>query len=294
MTKLRDLLRLTKSEIVLLEAITLAAGYFIGHPIESPIHWERFFFTLIGVSALALGSGALNQIQERHEDAQMDRTKSRPLPSGRVTLKTAWITTFILFFTGCLLLSLVSFPVLALGVFAVISYNVLYTMWWKRRMAYAAVPGAIPGSLPILIGYIASTQQIFDLRGFYLFSILFFWQMPHFWVLALKYSKDYDQGGFPTLPVARGNHITRFQITLWCLAYAALGLLSGFFFPTGIIGIAGSLLISGWLIWELIRFLKQPEQKTWLRFFLSINFSLLLYLTAISIDLWSIYLHPRS
>ncbi len=116
--------------------------------------------------------------------------------------------------------------------------------------------------------------------------------MPHFWVLALKYSNDYDQGGFPTLPVARGNHVTRFQITLWCLAYAGIGLLSVLFFPLGIIGALGALLISGWLIYELIRFLKQPEQKTWLRFFLSINFSLLLYLGVIVVDLWSILLHP--
>ena len=294
MTKLRDLLKLTKSEIVLLEAITLAAGYFIGHSIETPVNWQRFLFTLIGVSCLALGSGALNQIQEMSEDSQMERTKSRPLPSGRISLRLATITTFVLFLSGCLLLSFVSYPVLILGVFAVISYNVLYTMWWKRKMAYAAVPGAIPGSLPILIGYIAATEQPFDIRGYYLFAILFFWQMPHFWVLALKYSNDYDQGGFPTLPVAKGNRVTRFQITLWCLAYAAVGLLSGFFFPTGIIGLAGSLAISVWLLWELIRFLKHPQQKTWLRFFLSINFSLILYLAVISMDLWSIYLHPRS
>jgi protoheme IX farnesyltransferase len=294
MTKIRDLLKLTKSEIVLLEAITLAAGYFIGQSIEMPINWQRFLFTLIGVSCLALGSGALNQIQERGEDSQMARTRDRPLPSGRISLRLAISSTFILFFIGSLLLSYVSYPVLFLGVFAVISYNVLYTMWWKRKMAYAAVPGAIPGSLPILIGYIAASGQIFDYRGYYLFAILFFWQMPHFWVLALKYSNDYDQGGFPTLPVARGNHVTRFQITLWCLAYAALGLLSPLFFPIGNIGLLGCLVISGWLIFELVRFLKNPEQKTWLRFFLSINFSLIFYLGVIAVDLWSIYLHPRS
>jgi protoheme IX farnesyltransferase len=294
MTKIRDFLKLTKSEIVLLEAITLAAGFFIGQPFESPVDWQRFLFTLVGVSALALGSGALNQIQERGEDAQMERTKTRPLPSGKISLKTAVISTFILFFIGCLLLSWVSTPVLVLGISAVISYNVLYTMWWKRKMAYAAIPGAIPGSLPILIGYIAASNQVFDYRGLYLFAILFFWQMPHFWVLALKYSNDYDQGGFPTLPVARGNHVTRFQITLWCLAYAALGLLSVLFFQTGIIGLIGSLATSTWLIVELLRFLRHPEQKTWLRFFLSINFSLIVYLAVISFDLWSIYLHPKS
>lgn len=294
MTKFKDLLKLTKSEIVLLEALTLAAGYFIGQSTETPVDWQRFCLTLFGVSALALGSGALNQIQEREEDAQMDRTKNRPLPSGRISLLLAWSTTLILFSVGILFLSWVSAPVLILGLIAVVSYNGLYTMWWKRKMAYAAVPGAIPGSIPILIGYIAASRQVFDYRGYYLFAILFFWQMPHFWVLALKYSNDYEQGGFPTLPVARGNTVTRFQITFWCLAYAALGLLSVLFFPTGIIGLVGSLLISAWLIVELMRFLRQPEQTTWLRFFLSINFSLILYLAVISMDLWSIYLHPKS
>lgn len=294
MTKIRDLLKLTKSEIVLLEALTLAAGYFIGQSIETHLDWQRFLFTLAGVSALALGSGALNQIQERKEDSQMERTKNRPLPSGKISLQTAWSSTLILFFVGILLLSWVSWPVLILGILAVISYNGLYTLWWKRKMAYAAIPGAIPGALPILIGYVAASGQVLDYRGLYLFSILFFWQMPHFWVLALKYSNDYDQGGFPTLPVSRGNQVTRFQITLWCLAYAALGLLSVLFFPTGLIGLLGCLFISGWLVYELIRFLRHPEHKTWLRFFLSINFSMIFYLAVISMDLWSIYLHPRS
>ena len=294
MIKFKDILNLTKSEIVLFEAITLAAGFFIGQSTESPIDWQCFFYTLGGVCALALGSGALNQIQERTEDALMDRTKNRPLPAGRISVPLAWGSSLLLLGTGIFLLSRVSIAVATLGLIAVVCYNGLYTIWWKRKMAYAAVPGAIPGAIPILIGYAAATHQIFDYRGYYLFAVLFFWQMPHFWVLALKYSNDYDKGGFPTLPVARGNQVTRFQITLWCLAYAALGLLSVLFFPTGIIGLVGSLVTSSWLIFELIRFLKKPEQKTWLRFFLSINFSLILYLAVISMDLWSVFLHPRS
>jgi len=290
MSTFKDLLKLTKSEIVLLEAITLAAGFFIGQSTSIPVDWQRFFITLIGVSALALGAGALNQIQERGEDYQMDRTRDRPLPSGRISIQLAWLTTLFLFLLGVGCLCTISLPILILGLIAVLSYNVLYTMWWKRRMAYAAIPGAIPGAIPILIGYAAASNQIFNLRGYYLFGILFFWQMPHFWVLALKYSNDYDQGGFPTLPVARGNSVTRFQITFWCLAYAALGLLSVLFFPTGIIGLAGSMLISAWLIFELLRFLKHPQQKTWLRFFMTINLSLIMYLGVISLDLWSVHL----
>ena len=290
----KDLLNLTKSEIVLLEAITLAAGFFIGQTLESPIDWLRFTLLLVGVSSLALGSGALNQIQERKEDSQMERTRNRPLPSGRLPLALAVSVTAFLFLVGVLCLIQVSYSVLNLGILAVISYNFLYTLWWKRKMAFAAIPGAIPGALPILIGFQGSVNNLLDVRGYYLFGVLFFWQMPHFWVLALKYSNDYDQGGFPTLPVAKGPQVTRFQITLWCLAYAAFGLLSALFFPIGIIGIFGSLLISAWLLFELARFLKHPEQKTWLRFFLSINFSLILYLFVISTDLWSILLHPKS
>ena len=290
----RDLLKLTKAEIVLLEVITLAAGFFIGHSLENPIDWIVFANTLCGTGFLALGSGALNQIQEHQEDALMDRTKSRPIPSGRISLPLAWTVSIALFAAGVVLLQLVSLKVLALGLAAVISYNGLYTLWWKRKMAFAAIPGAIPGALPILIGFQAVVNDLSDLRGYYLFAILFFWQMPHFWVLALKYSNDYDQGGFPTLPVAKGNEVTRFQITLWCLAYAAIGLLSTLFFPTGIPGLIGSMFVSAWLLFELYRFLRSPEKKSWLRFFLSINFSLLLYLFVISADLWSIILHSRS
>jgi protoheme IX farnesyltransferase len=290
----KDLLQLTKAEIVLLEVITVIAGYLIGHSLEEPIHFFRFSILIVGVSALAFGSGALNQIQEREEDALMDRTLSRPLPSGRISLRAALCITVILFITGAVCLAQISFSVLSLGILAVVSYNGLYTMWWKRKMAFAAIPGAIPGAIPILIGFQGAVNNMRDVRGYYLFAVLFFWQMPHFWVLALKYSKDYDQGGFPTLPVAKGALVTRFQITLWCLAYAAVGLLSALFFPIGIIGLVGSFAISAWLIVELVRFLKHPEQKTWLRFFLSINFSLILYLGVISTDLWSILLHPHN
>ncbi len=290
----RDLLKLTKSEIVLLELMTLAAGYFIGQSFEVPVDWSRFMLTTLGVGFLAMGSGALNQIQEHTEDAKMDRTRNRPIPSGRISLRAAIIATLILFTLGIVCLRPVSGVVLALGLLAVVSYNGLYTLWWKRKMAFAAVPGAIPGALPILIGFQAAVNNLGDLRGYYLFAILFFWQMPHFWVLALKYSNDYGQGGFPTLPVALGNKVTRFQITLWCLAYTGIGLLSSLFFPTGIIGLVGSMVISGWLLFELVRFLGHPEQKTWLRFFLSINFSMLFYLGIISLDLWSIFLHPKS
>jgi protoheme IX farnesyltransferase len=274
--------------------ITLAAGFFIGQPFESSVEVFRFILTVISVTALALASGALNQIQEMNADSQMERTKNRPLPAGRISKRFAILLVFFLLLAGTCAGAAVSGKVLALGWTAVISYNGFYTLWWKKKMAFAAIPGAIPGALPILIGFQAHDYALFDPRGIYLFAILFFWQMPHFWVLALKYSNDYDQGGFPTLPVAKGTAVTRQQITLWCLAYAAVAMMGSLFFPLGIFGVVSLLAVSIWMVFELVRFLNHPEQKTWLRFFLSINFSMIAYLMIILADLWSIYLHPTS
>lgn len=295
---IKDFLNLTKAEIVLLEAITLIAGFWIGRPLEIPVAWNHFFLALFGTTFLAMGAGALNQIQERHDDIKMERTRNRPLPSGRVSLSKAISITLLLFTIGLYLLNKVSWNVLLLGAFAVISYNGLYTMWWKRKMAFAAIPGAIPGAIPVLIGYQAalapSENAIGSAGGYYLFALLIFWQMPHFWVLALKYSNDYKKGGFPTLPVAHGPQVTRYQITLWCLAYCGIGVLAALFFPLGLFGILGCLATSIGLLFELFRFLSHPEQKTWLRFFLSINFSLILYLGIIATDLLLIHLQPMT
>ncbi len=289
-----DLFQLTKFEIVTLEIITLVIGFFIGQPLEHPVRINAFVLSSLGTLLIAAGAGAFNQIQEAEKDATMDRTKNRPLPSGRVSKKLALKIALFCVFSGGLLLSALSPTQLVLGLVAFFSYNVLYTLWWKPKHAFAAIPGAIPGAMPILMGYQAATQSAWsDPRGLYLFGILFFWQMPHFWVLALKYSDDYDKGGFPTLPTKLGHAVTRFQIVLWSLAYSGLGVLAPLFFPLGTIGIVGCVFTSAGLLIELRRFLVHPEKKTWLRFFLVVNFTMLLYIGFIAIDLWSILLYSR-
>ena len=162
---MKDLLRLTKAEIVLLEAITLTSGYLIGHPLEQAFSWGNFWSSLAGTSFLALGSGALNQIQEREEDAAMERTRDRPLPSGRIPLSRAIALVAVLFVAGSIILWSVSGSLLLLGALAVGSYNGLYTLWWKRKLAFAAIPGAIPGAMPILMGFQAAVfgNHEFDL-----------------------------------------------------------------------------------------------------------------------------------
>jgi heme o synthase len=281
---------LSKSGIVTLVLTSVLAGYLIGQSPEITFSWNRMLLTLVGILFLASGSSALNQLQERDIDAQMPRTSKRPLPSGRITPQSALIFIVLSLFTGLAILYFLSLPLFILGVVAVISYNGLYTLWWKKHWAYAAVPGAIPGALPILMGHASSQGEVISPSGVYLFFILFFWQMPHFWVLALRYQEDYKEGGVPTLPVAHGAGVTVNQITLWCLAYLGLALIAPLFLKVSWIYFIPTVLITLKVLKELFRFMKNPEGQSWLHFFLWVNFSLILFLAAAALDLWSVYI----
>jgi protoheme IX farnesyltransferase len=282
---------LSKSGIVALVLISVLGGYLIGQPFEVPVSWSRLFITLAGILFLASGSSALNQYQERHIDAEMPRTANRPLPSGRMTPKGVLVFVIVTIGAGLILLARIQTSVLVLGIAAVVFYNGLYTLWWKRHWAYAAVPGAIPGALPILMGHIAANGETWSPGGVYLFFILFFWQMPHFWVLALKFEKDYRQGGFPTLPVAKGSRVTVTQIVIWCVCYVVLALIAPLFLKTHWINFSVTLAVSVKLLWELSHWARSPDPAAaWLKFFLWVNFSLVLYIGAAAVDLWSVYL----
>ncbi len=276
---------LAKSGIVFLVLLSVLAGFVIGHSPEQPLDLTRLLLTLLAVTFLASGSSALNQLQERTQDALMPRTAGRPLPSGRLSVARARIFVISCLLLGMGLLLSLSLPLFYLGVSAVVFYNGFYTLWWKKHWAYAAVPGAIPGALPILMGYTSATGQVFAPGGIYLFSLLFFWQMPHFWSLALKYAQDYRQGGFPTLPVQYGPFVTRFQITLWCLAYVGIAALAPLFLPVGWIALILNATISLKVLFELFHFQLSTDNQQWLRFFLWINFSLIGYLAALALDL---------
>jgi protoheme IX farnesyltransferase len=154
-------------------------------------------------------------------------------------------------------------------------------------MAFAAVPGAIPGALPVAMGFISASGDWLAPGAWYLFLILFIWQMPHFWALALRYREDYSQGGFPTLPVALGEPKTLYNIRIWLLAYVGVWLLLPLFFHVHSVMLVIILLGSVFLVWTLRRYERQPHTLRWLEFFLAVNFSLILFLIILGIDLWS-------
>ena len=291
-SRISMLLELAKSGIVALVLISVLGGYLVGHPLEAPFDSLRLVETLLGILLLASGSSALNQLQETSIDQLMPRTAKRPLVSGRLTRRNAVILILSSLSAGLAILFHLDFHLGIMGVAAVISYNGLYTLWWKPRWPFAAVPGAIPGALPIWMGYVAASGKVGAPGGIYLFFLLFFWQMPHFWVLALKYREDYARGMIPTLPVAHGEPLTVRQIAVWALAYVGIGLLGPLFLGLSPLALIAEVLTGIWILKELATFtrLDRPwESKAWLRFFLAVNFSLIVYIGVAAIDLWSVY-----
>ena len=122
-----------------------------------------------------------------------------------------------------------------LGVVTVILYNGLYTLFWKRRWVFGTVPGAIPGAMPVVIGYAAGGSTIMQMECLYLFLIMFLWQMPHFWSLAIRYKEDYLKGGFPVMPAKLGTERALYHIGLYTFAYVGLALVAPWFLRTHIL-----------------------------------------------------------
>ena len=196
--RLRAYVELTKPGITRLVLVTTAAGFYLGT--RGAIDFQLLINTLIGTGLAASGCNALNQYVERDEDARMNRTSGRPLPSGRLTPLEALTCACALSVVGTLyLLLLVNLATALVVLLSLTSYIFVYTPL-KQRTPLSTIIGAVPGALPIVAGWTATGARI-DAVALALFGILFLWQMPHFFALAWIYREDYRRGGFRMLSV---------------------------------------------------------------------------------------------
>lgn len=284
---------LTKSGIVVFVLVTGAAGYAMSHPLSVPWEWGHVLATLAALYFLSAGSFALNQAQEADIDAKMPRTKNRPIPSGRISKAQAYILGFGFVLIGSLAAILVNTTVLAIGLGTVFLYNIPYTLWWKRYWAFGAVPGAIPGGASVLLGYAANQPNIWMPEPIYLFLLMFLWQMPHFWSLAIRFREDYAAGSIPVLPVRIGTERTMYHMALYMFAYVATAAAAPYFtsarWAYGIFVLPISFIV----VWQFMKFFKsvieKHEKTKWLSFFLWTNLSILIFLAAPVIDRWVTY-----
>ena len=154
---------------------------------------------MIGGFLLAAGSAALNQVQEANIDKNVDRTKKCPIPSGRISKTNALLVATILIIAGFSLLVYFYGLIIGLvGFSAVILYNGIYTPL-KKVSPFAAVPGALIGSIPPFVGWMAAEGLLIDPRIYYLCFFYFIWQIPHFWLLLLFFGDQYKKNGLPSL-----------------------------------------------------------------------------------------------
>jgi protoheme IX farnesyltransferase len=285
---------LTKFGIVVFSVLAGLAGYATGFQIEQSFNWTTFLECLLGIYFISSGSLALNQVQEWKLDALMPRTAKRPIPSGKIKPAAAGILAVLFIVTGLYLLFGLQ-PVAGwVGLFCIFLYNGPYTLYWKKKWAFAAVPGAIPGALPVTIGYAVANPDILNPESIYLFLIMFLWQMPHFWVLAIRYKDDYAAGSIPVLPVVVGIDRTLFQIGLYTIVYVGVALVAPLFVHASWVYVLLTIPFAFKVLQEFYRYYKSHGTERWLAFFMWLNISMLVFIIIPVIDKWNfLFIHSN-
>lgn len=282
--RIGDYYELTKPRLSFLSVITAVIGYLAMDPNRD---FGILISLLIGTSLSAGGAAILNQWLERDADARMVRTKDRPIAAGRVTPLSALLYGLALSVVGCILLYIGANPLAGLLSTATIaSYVLLYTPL-KKLTTWNTLVGAIPGSLPPLIGCAAAQGQINTL-GWILFLILFFWQMPHFFAIAWTYRQDYQKGGFVMLSNSEsgGKKVARqaFMFSLALVISTLLPVILGY--STWVYGII-ALFCGFYLLRYTIKFLNEDQRDlTARKLFLASIFYLPALLFPLVLDLW--------
>jgi protoheme IX farnesyltransferase len=239
-----DYAALAKPRLNLLVVASTLAGYVMGG--GEPGSVTALLCTVIGTGLVAGGAAAFNQVIERDTDGLMRRTRTRPLPDGRLAAPEAVRYAAVLSIAGLIVLGAgVNGLAAAVALTTLASYAVVYTPL-KRRTSFATVIGAIPGALPPVIGWAAAENGL-SLGAWVLFGILFLWQLPHFLAIAWMYREDYARAGLPMLPVIEPDgRSTARQAVVYAAALLPLALA-----PT-LVGMSGTIYFAGALVLTLV------------------------------------------
>ncbi len=232
-------LELTKYRLSISVLFSSIAGYLIA---INTFSIETFMLLISGGFFLIGASNGFNQVIEKDTDALMDRTKNRPIPSGRIGAKSATFICLAMILIGIILLYLINLRTAFFGLISALIYIFLYTPL-KSRTPLCVFFGAIPGAIPFMLGWVAATNK-FGIEPGVLFMIQFFWQFPHFWSIGWLSDDDYKKAGLKMLPTGKKDKSTAFQIvfyTIWTILVSLIPL-SGFSGSFTISNISGLLI----------------------------------------------------
>lgn len=275
-----DFLALVKSGIIKSNLITVFTGLWLA------LHFSGMSFlknldivalVLIGSALIIGGAGALNNYIDRDIDHLMERTKKRPTVTGKASAKSVLLLGLSLVAVGTVLLAFTTWTAALIGLFGVFAYVILYT-FSKRKLVSNTIIGSLSGAVPPLIGWAAVDANL-DIVAWMLFLIMFIWQPPHFYALAMRRVEEYRAAGIPMLPVVKGFKRTKISMVFWILLLMPIPF---FLDPLGLplMAIAMALNI-GWLVLGLYGFkMKNDDKWAKLMFIYSLN-----YLTILSVSM---------
>ena len=245
---------LTKPKVVLLIIFTAFVGMLLATPGIAP--WQPLLFGTLGIALAAASGAVINQLVEEHSDARMERTRNRPLPTGKLdSARAAAFALALAVASMALLVGLVNPLTAALTFASLIGYAVIYTLYLKRTTPQNIVWGGAAGAAPPLLGWAAVTGEV-TLQAVLLFLIIFVWTPPHFWPLAIRRREDYARAGLPMLPVTHGVEFTKLQILLYSGLLFAVTLLpfairmSGYFYLTGAVVLGLGFIHQAWKLYR--------------------------------------------
>lgn len=256
-----DLKEITKVRLAVSVVFSSVAGYFLG---ADSIDFLTVIMLSIGGYCLVGASNAYNQILEKELDVLMDRTRNRPIPSGRMTVNLAFVVASTLTVLGLIILYLINPKTAMFGAISIFLYVSVYTPL-KTKTPLSVFVGAFPGAIPFMLGWVAATGD-FGIEPGTLFMIQFFWQFPHFWALGWWLYNDYEKGGFFMLPTGKRDKGTAVQIVLYTLWTVIVSLIP----VTGMTGklyitpfSAGLVLILGLgMLYYAFRLYRERDEKS--------------------------------
>lgn len=285
------LVALTKLPIAVTSTLTGLAVYVLS---KGGVGWD-ILPLFAGMLCTAGGACALNEVQEWRLDREMERTRSRPIPSGRIGPGAALALALTLIAAGAAVLGAGNGAEAAgLSLFAVLWYNGVYTLL-KRWTAFAVVPGALIGAVPPAIGWVAGGQPLLDPRALALCFFFFLWQIPHFWLLLFKYGREYESAGFPSLTALFDKaQLARLTFTWMCATGVSTVLLPLF---RVVEAPAVWVLVTAagcWLVWRAIPVLRAAggDTRPFRSAFLAINLFALAIMGALVLDPYLVRLFP--
>lgn len=241
--RFNDYFELTKPRVVSLIAFTAIVGMLLAVPGWVPL--DRFVFGLLGIWLAAASAAALNHLIDRRADAEMNRTRHRPLPTGHLREWQVLVFALSLGTVSMLLLWLLVNPLTAvLTFFSLIGYAVIYTVFLKRATPQNIVIGGAAGAAPPVLGWTAITGEL-SAEPLLLFLIIFAWTPPHFWALAIHRRDEYARVNIPMLPVTHGIPFTRLQIILYTVLLLVVSVLPYLIGMSGLLYLVSALILGG-------------------------------------------------